>query len=188
MTLFSALAQLSDETLHGEVKRLVGRANTLTAELLAHLAELEARGIHRERACSSLYTYCVHELCMSEDEAQRRCRAARLARQFPVLLEMLAEASLHLTGILLIGPHLTNDNQSELLARVRYRTKRETERIVGELAPASDEPARVEVLHGEQRTHVEQWGAADRAGAAARHLGGVCPRACRSGPAALRGD
>ncbi len=39
MTYFSALAQLSDETLHGEVKRLVGRANTLTAELLAHLGD-----------------------------------------------------------------------------------------------------------------------------------------------------
>ena len=137
--------------------RLVGRANTLTAELLAHLGEVEARGIHRERACSSLYTYCVYELCMSEDEAQRRCRAARLARQFPVLLEMLAEASIHLTGVLLIGPHLTADNQSELLARVRYRTKREIERIVGELAPASDLPPRVEVLHGEQPTHIEQW-------------------------------
>jgi len=157
MTLFTALAQLSDEGLHGEVKRLVGRANTLTAELLAHLGEVEARGIHRERACSSLYTYCVYELCMSEDEAQRRCRAARLARQFPVLLEMLAEASIHLTGVLLIGPHLTADNQSELLARVRYRTKREIERIVGELAPASDLPPRVEVLHGEQPTHIEQW-------------------------------
>src|SRR5215510_5996373 len=105
MTSFSALSQLTDECLHGEVKRLAGRANTLTAELLAHLGEVEARGIHRERACSSLYTYCVYELCMSEDEAQRRCRAARLARQFPVLLQMLAEASIHLTGLLLIGPH-----------------------------------------------------------------------------------
>src|SRR5512138_3897396 len=118
-----ALAGLSDDVLHSEVKRLAGRANTLLAELLAHLAEVEARGIHRERACSSSYAYCVYELCMSEDEAQRRCRAARLARQFPVLLEMLAEASLHLTGLLLIGPYLTSENQSELLARVRHRTK-----------------------------------------------------------------
>ena len=160
MTWFSALAQLSDENLHGEVKRLVGRANTLTAELLAHLGELEARGIHRERACSSLYTYCVYELCMSEDEAQRRCRAARLARQFPVLLAMLAEASLHLTGLLLIGPHLTSENQSELLARVRFRTKREIERIVGELAPAPELPARIEVLRGEQPALIEELSAA----------------------------
>src|SRR5690348_1131138 len=152
---FSALAQLSDETLHVEVKRLMGRANTLTAELLAHLAEVEARGIHRERACSSLYTYCVYELCMSEDEAQRRCRAARLARQFPVLLEMLAEASLHLTGLLLIGPHLTAENQEELLARVRFRTKREIEQIVGELAPAADLPARIEPLEVSFATNVE---------------------------------
>ena len=92
MNAFSALTQLTDAALHGEIKRLTGSANTLLSQLLAHLAEVEARGIHRERACSSLYTYCVYELRMSEDEAQRRCRAARLARQFPVLLEMLAEA------------------------------------------------------------------------------------------------
>ncbi|HEU4578208.1 MAG TPA: hypothetical protein VFS67_08140 [Polyangiaceae bacterium] len=134
--------------LHAEVKRLTGRANTLLAEVLAHLAELEARGAHRERACSSLFAYCVYELRMSEDEAQRRCRAARLARQFPALLAMLAEASLHLTGILLIGPHLTPENHRGLLARVRYRTKREIERIVAELAPAPDAPARIEPLQG----------------------------------------
>ena len=40
-------------------------------------------------------------------------------------------ASTHLTGILLVGPHLTRENQDELLARARYRTKRELERLVG---------------------------------------------------------
>ena len=143
-----ALSDLSDDALHCEVKRLTGRANTLLAELLAHLAEVEARGIHRERACSSLFTYCVYELRMSEDEAQRRCRAARLARQFPLLLAMLAEASIHLTGILLIGPHLTPENCTDLLVRVRFRTKREIEHLVAELAPAPAAPARLEPLHG----------------------------------------
>ncbi|HKO94549.1 MAG TPA: hypothetical protein VJU61_25520, partial [Polyangiaceae bacterium] len=117
-----SLAQWTDAALHSELKRLVGSSNTLTAQLLAHLGEVEARGIHRERACSSLYTYCVYELRMSEDAAQRRCQAARLARQFPVVLEMLADASLHLTGILLLGPHLTIDNCAALLARARFRT------------------------------------------------------------------
>jgi 5-methylcytosine-specific restriction endonuclease McrA len=138
-----SLAQLTDASLHGELKRLIGSSNTLTAQLLAHLGELDARGIHRERACSSLYTYCVYELRMSEDEAQRRCRAARLARQFPILLEMLAEASLHLTGILLLGPHLTEENHVELLARARFRSKREIERLVAEIAPCHDVPSRI---------------------------------------------
>jgi 5-methylcytosine-specific restriction endonuclease McrA len=139
----NSLAQLTDTSLHSELKRLVGSTNALTAQLLAHLGELEARGIHRERACSSLYTYCVYELRMSEDEAQRRCRAARLARQFPILLEMLAEASLHLTGILLLGPHLTEENHAELLERARFRTKREIERLVAEIAPCHDVQSRI---------------------------------------------
>ena len=50
----NSLAQLTDASLHSETKRLVGSSNTLTAQLLAHLGEVEARGIHRERACSSL--------------------------------------------------------------------------------------------------------------------------------------
>ena len=150
----NAVAHLTDASLHCELKRLVGSSNTLTAQLLAHLGEVEARGIHRERACSSLYTYCVYELRMSEDEAQRRCRAARLARQFPMLLEMLAEASLHLTGILLLGPHLTEENCAELLARARFRTKREIERLVAELAPCQDVPSRIVPLH---RTGAEDW-------------------------------
>jgi len=91
---------------------------------------------------------------MSEDEAQRRCRAARLARQFPVLLEMLAEASLHLTGILLLGPHLTDENCAELLARARFRTKREIERLVAEIAPCRDVPSRIVPL---SRAGAEDW-------------------------------
>ena len=101
------LKDVSDEALHAEVKALAGRYNGLTAELLAHLAEVDARGIYRERACSSLYTYCVYELRLSEDEAQRRARAARTARAFPVLFEMLAEGAIHLTGFLLLAPLLT---------------------------------------------------------------------------------
>ncbi|MET0414376.1 MAG: hypothetical protein ABW217_23900 [Polyangiaceae bacterium] len=141
------LAQLADDVLLTSLKRLTGTANELSAQLLAHLAEVEARGIHRNMACATLYTYCVYELRMSEDEAQRRCRAARLCRQFPLLLEMLSDASIHLTGILLLGPHLTDDNHREVLARARYRTKREIEKLVAELAPRHDVPARIEPLH-----------------------------------------
>ena len=153
----NSLAQLTDASLHSETKRLVGSSNALTAQLLAHLGEVEARGIHRERACSSLAVtprgpsprsiYCVYELRMSEDEAQRRCRAARLARQFPILMEMLAEASLHLTGVLLLGPHLTDENCTELLARARFRTKRGIERLLAEFAPGPEAPSRIVPLH-----------------------------------------
>jgi hypothetical protein len=140
------LDRLPDEALHTGTKTLVGRHNALTAELLAHLAEIETRGIYREHACSSLYTYCVYELRFSEDEAQRRARAARAAREFPALFEMLADGAIHMTGLLLLAPHLTVENHAELLARARFRTKREIERLIAEFAPRPDVRARIEPL------------------------------------------
>ncbi len=140
------LAELSDEALLSNVKLCVGSENQITALVLAHLAEIDARGAYRLWACASLVSYCVYELRLSEDEAQRRCRAARAARQFPMLFEMLADASIHLTGIVLLAPHLTPENQAELLARARYRTKREIEKLVAQIAPRSDVPTLIEPL------------------------------------------
>jgi hypothetical protein len=52
------------------VRRLTARSNVALADLLAHLGEVELRGIHQTRACASLYTYCMYELRMSEETAQ----------------------------------------------------------------------------------------------------------------------
>ena len=151
------LGHVPDDALHEGVKNLVGRHNVLTADLLAHLAEVEVRGIYRERACSSLYTYCVYELRFSEDEAQRRSQAARTARRFPMLFDMLAEGAIHMTGLLLLAPHLTAENCTELLARARFRTKREIERLVAEIAPRADVPSRIEPLGPGSKTVANLW-------------------------------
>jgi len=84
------LTHLTNDELIAGTRRLVGSSNQLFAMLLAHLAEVEVRGIHRERACSSLYTYCIYELRFSEDAAFRRVSAARLVKRFPVLYEAIA--------------------------------------------------------------------------------------------------
>src|SRR6187455_3844186 len=102
-----SLAHLSDEELLSHTRRLVGASNKLFAQLLLHLAEVEARGIHRTKACASLYTYCIYELRMSEDAAARRSSAARLVKAFPILFDAIAHGELHLTGLLMLGPHLT---------------------------------------------------------------------------------
>jgi hypothetical protein len=52
-------SELSDAELLTATRRLVGRSNQLLAALIAHLGEVEARGFHRIRACSSLYVYCI---------------------------------------------------------------------------------------------------------------------------------
>src|SRR5258706_14351437 len=70
-----SLAHLSDDQLLASTRRLVGGSNQLFATLLLHLAEVEARGIHRTRRCASLYTYCIYDFALF-----RRRRRATLER------------------------------------------------------------------------------------------------------------
>jgi 5-methylcytosine-specific restriction endonuclease McrA len=140
------LTGLSDEEVLVGTRSLVGHSNRMLAALLAHLAEVEARGIHRIRACASLYTYCLYELRMSEDAAFRRARAARIAREYPLVLERVAAGEIHLTGLLMLGPHLTEQNHREVLQRAKFRSKREIAALVRQLNPLPSVPPLVEPL------------------------------------------
>jgi hypothetical protein len=99
-------------------------------------------GRDRSRGCLS----SIYELRFSEDEAFRRVAAARLVRPFPALLDALSSGELHLTGLLMLGPHLTETNLIEVLARAKHRTKRELTRLVRLLDPLPAVPARIEPL------------------------------------------
>jgi hypothetical protein len=138
------LGHLSNEELLRETRYLVGKANQVVAALLEHLAEVEARGLYRLKACANLYTYCIYELRFSEDAASRRASAARLVRQFPAALEAIAKGELHLTGLLQLGPVMTDTNHLEVLARAKFRTKKEIARLVRRLAPLPEIPDRIE--------------------------------------------
>ncbi|HVY30189.1 MAG TPA: HNH endonuclease signature motif containing protein, partial [Polyangiaceae bacterium] len=142
----ASLAQLSDEELLASTRRLVGKSNQLLAALLLHLAEVELRGVHRIRRCASIYTYCIYELRFSEDAAARRSAAAKWVKQFPALLDAVADGELHLTGLLMIGPHLTAENQADVLGRARFRTKKELAKLVRELHPLPSVPDLVQPL------------------------------------------
>jgi hypothetical protein len=144
-----SLAHLDDQELLRNTRRLVGKSNQLFAALLLHLSEVEARGLHRKRLCASLYTYCIYELRFSEDAAARRSSAARLVKQFPLLFDAIANGELHLTGLLMLGPHLTPENHVEVLGRAKFRTKKELAKLVRELNPLPQVPDLIEPLRPE---------------------------------------
>jgi hypothetical protein len=154
----AAVETLTDEALLTGARRLVCQSNRELALLLAHLAEVEARGLHRRRACASLYTYCIYELRMSEDAAYRRVAAARLVKRFPMTFEAVARGELHLTALLLLGPHLTDTNVVEVLARAKFRTKKELVKVVRLLSPLPDVPSRIEPLGLERPRQRPTWG------------------------------
>jgi hypothetical protein len=77
-------------------------------------------------------------LHLSEAEAYLRIAAARASRRHPVLLTMLDDGRLHLSGIALLAPHLSDTHCEELLARATHKTKRELLVLVAEIAPKPD--------------------------------------------------
>jgi len=139
-------SHLSDAELVVEVKRLARCEREATVHLVTHLAELDARQLYLAAGFSSLFTYCTEVLQLSEHETYNRIEAARAARKFPVILDMLGEASLNLTTVRLLAPHLTGDNHEELLAAASRRSKREVEELLARRFPRPAVPSSVRKL------------------------------------------
>jgi hypothetical protein len=97
--IFTSLTRLSDAELVARIKSLVARERDATAQIVAHLAELDTRDVHLREGYESLYAYCRDALGLSEWEAYNRIEVARTARRFPVILEMLAAGAIHLTAV-----------------------------------------------------------------------------------------
>ena len=144
--VLAAVAHLGDVELMAGLDGLVQQDRALTARLLLHLGEVEARGLYRDRGFSSMFEYAVEAHHMSPDEAYLRLKTAKLAREFPLVLQMLERNQLHLSAIKLLAGHLTQANHVELLERARSRSKREVELLVAELAPKPDVPSLVRKL------------------------------------------
>ena len=55
------------------------------AEGLALIALIDERGDYLEAGYSCMQRYCIEHMHMSEEQAQRRIRVARLGRAFPIV-------------------------------------------------------------------------------------------------------
>ncbi len=141
-----SLTQVSDQSLLADLAVLVAADRHTTAALLAHLAEVDARALYLPAACPSMHVYCVRVLRLVEDAAFKRIRAARVARRFPTIFGAVAEGRLHLSGVVLLAPHLTDANADELLAAAAHKSKAEIEVLLAHRAPRPDLPTTLAAL------------------------------------------
>jgi hypothetical protein len=135
-----SLSHLSDAVLVRDLDAAVRRNRATTAIELAHIAEFDARELFIPAAHPSMVSYCEHVLHLSEDSARKRIHAARAARNFPAIFEMVADGRLHLSAVLMLAPYLSPGNARELLEAATHRTKRETEQILGQRFPRPSQP------------------------------------------------
>src|SRR5262245_39950669 len=142
---FWQLAQVSDEALVVELQGLVSRSSRTEARIVAHLAELETRRLHLKGA-ESLFAYCLKKLGLSQNEAHYRICAARLARKYPIIFELLDQRRVHLTALSLIRYYITDENHLELLDAIAGKTKEQILRLLAGRAPRPDAVSRIRKL------------------------------------------
>ncbi|HEY7514867.1 MAG TPA: hypothetical protein VIC87_10340, partial [Vicinamibacteria bacterium] len=146
MVLERPLESLSDDELLRGLALSLSQSRRVESELVAQIAEADARRLYAREASPSMFVYCTDVLHLSEAEAYLRIAVARASREHPVLLEMLEDGRLHLSGIAMLAPHLTRENRDSLLARAVHKSKRQIEEILAERAPRPDVPALIRKL------------------------------------------
>jgi hypothetical protein len=132
---------LSDDELLRRLSGLVSQWRRVESDLIAHIAEVDERRLYAREACSSMFVCCAEVLHLSEHEAYERITAARAWRKYPMLLVMLGDGRLHLSGIGKLAPHLTEESWEGLLARAVHKTKRQIEELLVELSRKPDAPS-----------------------------------------------
>jgi hypothetical protein len=146
MSSMEGFDSVSDQALLGQFTALVKQDQRVSADLLRYLDAIDRRQLWAKFGYSSLFVFCRSRFNMSEAVAGKRIGAMRTARRFPVLLSMVARGELHLSGIQRLSAHLTADNQREVLAAAKHQSTRNIEKLVAELAPKPDVPARLRKL------------------------------------------
>ncbi len=141
-----SFSRYSDRELLRRLASLVTRDRITTATLIACIAECDARKLYLPAGYPSMYAYCVHELGLSEDAAYKRIQASRVAKRFPALLEALAKGRLHLAGVCLLAPYLTEENAESLLASAAHLTKAQIEELLAKRFPRLEVLAMVQEL------------------------------------------
>jgi hypothetical protein len=139
-----SLTHLTDAAVARVLPEVVRRDNMTTAELLAYVGEFQERKLYRPAGYASMHEYLIEELHMSEDAAYQRTHLARKARQFPALLDALADGRIHLAGVRLLAPRLTPESADALIAAATHKTKTEIERLL------NGSPRRPEMAEGPQ--------------------------------------
>jgi hypothetical protein len=127
MNLMDQCRDLKDDELEAALKFLAEREKHNLAKLLAHMAEYDRRQLCVKRGHSTLFFYCIKTLGYDEGGAFRRIRAARVARRWPEVLEMIEKGVLHLTALI-------------VLRQAHGKPRRELETRVGARAPRPPQP------------------------------------------------
>jgi hypothetical protein len=140
------LKAVSDDSLLRGLFDVLRQTRHDEANLIAHIAEVDARRLYAREASPSMFAWCTERLDLSEQEAYLRITVARASREHPGLLTVLRDGRLGLSSIARLVPHLTPENRDAVLKRAAGMSYRQIKELVVELKPQPDVPAKIRTL------------------------------------------
>ncbi len=136
--LFERISSQRDPVIATEARHHSRQESGATAGLLACLAVFDERRAFSDLGFSSMLEYCQRDLALSEDVAKKYLRAARIARERPVLFDMLADRRLSVSAVLTLGPWLESGAHDDLIAAAVGRSREEIEWLIASRCPWSE--------------------------------------------------
>jgi len=133
-----SLLGVGNDQLLASLIALVRRGNALTADVLAHLAEVDGRRLYTDAGFSSLFAYCTERLGMCESMAGRHIAAARVGRRYPQVFARVARGELSLSALCAVSPHLNQENAAGLFAACTGKSRRRVEELLAARFPQAD--------------------------------------------------
>lgn len=143
---FWQLRHVSDAGIRHELNHLLRSDARTEARIVAHLAEVHRRKLYLKDGLGCLFKYCQGQLGLSESQAFHRMTAARIARQFPIVFEMIERRRIHLSGLAELRDFLTADNHRELLELAAGKSKRRIKELLASRFPGEAAPDAVRKL------------------------------------------
>jgi 5-methylcytosine-specific restriction endonuclease McrA len=103
--------------------------------ILVLIVRIEQTRTHLQEGFSSVFAYCLQRLGYSESAAGRRIAAARAARKFPALLELLRTGQVSLCVAARAAGVLTPQNHAQILPQLRGKTVRQADEVLAQWLP-----------------------------------------------------
>jgi 5-methylcytosine-specific restriction endonuclease McrA len=113
------------------------------AQLIDRLQEVDAQKVYEHLGVTSLFSYCVEILKLSEDRAYALIRVARKSLEVPELKAAVSQGELSVAAAKRIAAVITPENKAEWIEKAKELKQRELDKAIADIAPATKVTERV---------------------------------------------
>jgi hypothetical protein len=123
--------------LHTRALEVSTRYKRAEAELLEVLDQVDRKRVFLQFGASSLYSYCVEILKLSESVTYNLIAVMRKSREIPELREQSMQGTITLSNARRVAAVLTPENKNEWLTRAATLSARQLEREISKVLPSA---------------------------------------------------